>query len=134
MSYLSNGFDASAQTLSGASLAQKIRRMKPPERAVLAAEILDGTIIVRGLTAKSVATLVGVNQGYVFAALKAQPEQRELVKRGQRPLIPARAHTRPALAAIDWRSIDDAALTETVRSIGIERTLSALALAERITQ
>jgi hypothetical protein len=134
MSYISNGSHASSRTLSGASLAQKIRRMTPPQRAVMAAEILDGALIVQNLTAKSIVMIVNANMAYVCAALRSTPEQRELVKRGQRPLIPTRARALRAPAAIDWHSVDDAALTETVRSIGIERTLSALALAERTTQ
>jgi hypothetical protein len=65
--------------------------MTPPQRAVMAAEILDGALIVQNLTAKSIAMIVNANMAYVCAALRSTPEQRELVKRGQRPLIPTRA-------------------------------------------
>src|SRR5262249_43835258 len=75
----SNG---SRRAISGASLAQLRRHLAAPARACLAADIVDGKIILQGLTAKSIAGLCGVNLGYVDQALKLTPEQRAEVCRG----------------------------------------------------
>jgi hypothetical protein len=86
--YKPNGSNASgARTISGASLARFLRHMSAPQRAVLAAEILNGRIILTDLTAKAVAALVDVNQSYVNAALRCTPEQRLAVASGKRPLV-----------------------------------------------
>ena len=63
----SNG---SRRAISGASLAQIRRRLSAAERAVLAADIVDGRIVLQGLTVKAIAALVGVNVGYVDCALR----------------------------------------------------------------
>ena len=91
MTYIVNSSSTSARCFSGASLAQIARRMTPVERAVLAADIIDGKVVLQGLTAKSVAHLVGTNQSYMFAALRATPVQRAAILAGTRPLMPARA-------------------------------------------
>lgn len=104
--------------------------MTPPQRAVLAAEIIDGRIVLQGLTAKSIAAIVGANSSYVYHPLRATPEQREQVRRGERPLI-LRALPRPK--AIDWGSVDDAALADVARAVGIDRMLNAAAAAEHAT-
>jgi hypothetical protein len=112
----------SGTSLSGASLAQRVRRMTPPQRAVLAAEILDGRVALQGLTAKSVAAMCGVNASYMFAALRCTPEQRASVAAGERPLIETRS--RPALPA-HWADADAAKIVEVIRSIGVDRALTA---------
>jgi hypothetical protein len=43
--------------------------MSPVERAILGAELVEGRVVLEPPTAKTVSTLVGVNHGYVFAAL-----------------------------------------------------------------
>jgi hypothetical protein len=117
------------RAISGASLAQIARRMTPVERAVLAADVVDGRILIQGLTAKSVAHLVGTNQSYMFAALRLSPEHRQAVLNGTRPLVPPRARRQPA-AAIDWGAVGDDELVEAVRQIGVDRALNAAAAAE----
>ena len=131
MLYRSNGASASPRALSGASLAQLVRRKSAAARALLAAEIIDGKIIVQGLTIKAVATIAGCSVGSVFAALRLTPEQREAVERGQRPLVLPQPPA-PSMA-IDWTKVDDETLTDTVRQVGIERVLEAAAAVERVT-
>ena len=117
------------RAITGASLAQRRRRMSAAERACLAADIIDGRVILQGLTAKAIAALVGVNVGYVDRALRLTPEQRAEVCRGDRPLVLPRA---PAPAShIDWNAINDDDLVEAVRRIGIDRALAAAVEAER---
>jgi hypothetical protein len=127
MKYRLNGNGASLRCVSGASLAQLLRRKTPSQRAVIAAEILDGRLVIMGLTAKSVTMLCGANSSYVGAALKCTPEQRELIKRGEQQLTPARRRGR---AAIDWSAINDDDLVEAVRCIGLERALAAAVAGE----
>jgi hypothetical protein len=116
------------RAISGASLAQLRRRMSAAECAVLAADVIDGRIVLQGLTVKAIAALVGVNLGYVHAALKLTPEQRHEVRRGHRRLVPPGA--RAPAAPIDWTTIDDNVLVEAIRRIGLDRTLSAAVEAE----
>ena len=74
------------RAISGVSLAQLRRHMAAPERACLAADIIDGRVVLQGLTAKGIAALCGVNLAYVNAALNLTPEQRCEASRGARPL------------------------------------------------
>jgi hypothetical protein len=131
MQYKLNGSSASARCVTGASLAQIAWRMTPIERAVLAADIIDGKVVLQGLTAKSVAHLVGTNQSYMFAALRASPEQRAKILAGTRPLMPTRARPVPSPAAFAWANVEDEVLVEAVKMIGLDRTLNAAAEAER---
>jgi len=82
--------------LSGASLAQLVRRMSAPGRACLVADIADGRVVLQGLTIKAIAALAGVNLSYVHVALNLTPEQRTEVRRGARPLISPRLRAAPA--------------------------------------
>jgi hypothetical protein len=99
MGYNGNGAAASGpiRSISGASLAQRLRHMSAPARAVLGAAVLDGTVVVNGLTAKSIAELVGVNQSYLFAAARLSPAAREEVVAGQRSLNRSRPPATPKL-------------------------------------
>ena len=124
-----NYTNGARRAISGASLSQLRRHMSAPARACLAADIVDGRIILQGLTAKSIAGLCGVNLGYVDQALRLTPEQRAEVCHGDRPLVtPARA--RPPASPIDWNALDDDALVEAVRAIGIDKALNAVIVAE----
>jgi len=120
--------NGSRRAISGAGLAQLRRRMSAAERACLAADIIDGRVILQGLTAKAIAALVGVNQGYVDHALRLTPEQRAEVCRGDRPLVAPRACA--SAVKIDWGKIGDDMLVEAVRKIGIDRALNAVIVAD----
>src|SRR5262249_14543651 len=88
------------RAITGAGLAQLRRRMSAAERACLAADIIDGRVILQGLTAKAVAALAGVSVGSVDRALRLTPEHRAEVCRGDRPLVQPRA--RAPVSPIDW--------------------------------
>jgi hypothetical protein len=103
--------------------------MSTAERAVLAADIVDGRIILQGLTIKAVAALAGASVDYVHHALRLTPEQREQVRRGDRPLVAPRACA--SAAKIDWEKIGDDMLVEAIRRLGVDRTLEAAVEAER---
>jgi hypothetical protein len=118
------------RAISGAGLAQLRRRMSAAERACLAADIVDGRVVLQGLTVKAIAALVGVNQGYVDRALRLTPEQREQVRHGDRPLVSPRpcadfdALRAAAAAPIDWEAIGDEMLVEpSARSASIARSM-----------
>ena len=128
MQYNANGNGASQRRcLSGASLAQLVRNMSPSERAILAADILDGNVVIMGLTRRMVTAMCRADATYVAAALHTTPEQRAAIARGERSLIRPRPRTP---APIDWTKIDDATLVEAVRRIGLERTLDAAIAAD----
>jgi hypothetical protein len=124
------------RAISGAGLAQLRRRMSAAERACLAADIVDGRVVLQGLTVKAIAALVGVNQGYVDRALRLTPEQREQVRHGDRPLVSPRPCAdfdalRAAGRRADRLGSDrrrDA--RRAVRKIGIDRALNAVIVAE----
>ena len=115
--------------ITGASLAQLLRNMGAAERAILAANIIDGDVVITALTRRMVAMLCGASASYVDAALHHSAEEREAIARGDRPLVP---RTRPRTDArrINWANLDDDVLVEAVRRIGIERTLDAAIAAD----
>jgi hypothetical protein len=118
MEYNLNANGAShRRCISGASLAQLVRKMPPAARAILAADILDGRVVLVGLTRKTVTALCGADPGYVAAALRTTPEQRVAIVRGHRSLV----QTRPRAAApAFWAGIDDGVLEEAVRRVAAE--------------
>jgi hypothetical protein len=113
------------RAISGASLAQLRRYLSPAARACLAADIIDGRVILQGLTAKAVAALVGVSVGSVDRALRLTPQQRAEVCRGDRPLVTPRTY-----APTDAGCMSDDMLVEVVRRVGIDRALHAMVVAE----
>src|SRR5262249_16382766 len=114
--------------ITGASLAQRRWRMSAAERACLAADIVDGRVVLQGLTVKAIAALVGVNVGYVDRALRLTPEQRAEVCRGDRPLLAPRPHA--DAPAFNWNAVGDEMLVEAIRRIGIDRALNAVIVAD----
>ena len=48
------------RAITGASLAQLRRRMSAAERACLAADIVDGRVVLQGLTVKAIAAQRGI--------------------------------------------------------------------------
>ena len=134
MTYLPNGFPASGpRRISGASLAQKLRRLPLPDRAVFGAEILDGSVVVQNLTLQTVASLVNVSVSSLLAAVRATPAQRKEIKTGRRCLQPRQrqlALPAPAKPVIVSADVDDATVINIVRVIGVTRTLEAAVAVE----
>jgi hypothetical protein len=106
------------KTVRGRGLA--IRKLGKAQRAVLGAEILEGTVTLTDLSAKQVAAAVGVSTTYLNAALRASTLHREAVQRGLRPL--AESHVK---ASAERR------LAKIVAEIGVDRVLTTLAAQER---
>jgi hypothetical protein len=103
--------------ISGASLARFVRHMTPAQRAVLAAEIIEGRVILQALTAKAVVALTGANQPYVNIALRLTPEERVAVAAGDSPMTRSRPRPRAAAAADDWWTFNDDAFVAAMRRI-----------------
>jgi len=112
------------RTISGAGLAQRQRRMSAAERACFAADVIDGKIMLAGLTVKSIAALIGVCPAYVHRALNLTPEQRIEVRCGYRPLVQPRCAPLPT----EWDE-----LVKELRLLGPDRTLDAAIEAERVS-
>jgi hypothetical protein len=60
-------------------------------RACNAADAIDGVTVLGRPTLKLAAAAFGVSVGYVTSALRLPPDQRQAVRRGERPLILPRA-------------------------------------------
>jgi hypothetical protein len=117
--------------LSGRGLTH--RHLDKRQRAVLAADIVDGIVTVQ-LSAKQVAQLLGVSVPYITLAQQFAPEKRAAVLRGEdstsfaallNPPAPQPALPGPRLA-ITWDGANDDALLANVRAVGIPRTWSAI--------
>jgi hypothetical protein len=115
--------------ISGASLARCLRHMTPAQRAVLAAEIIEGKVVLQGLTAKAVAALTGSSQPYVNIALRLTPEERVEVAAGNRPMV--RSRPRPQASTVDWwrqlndewRQLNDDALLAAINELELSTTV-----------
>jgi hypothetical protein len=102
--------------ISGASFARFVRHMTPAQRAVLAAEIIEGRVILQALTAKAVVALTGANQ------LRLTPEERVAVAAGDSPMTRSRPRPRAAAAADDWWTFNDDAFVAAMRRIEVLST------------
>jgi len=118
----------SMRRLSGAALAQIARRKTAVERAILGAELVEGSVQLEPPTAKAAGTLVNVSYGYIRAALKLSPEQRAAVLAGERPLIEERHRSAP-IEPVYFDKI----VADVIRSIGIDRALAAVIQVEAET-
>jgi hypothetical protein len=109
--------------------------MSAAERACLGADIVDGRVVLQGLTVKFIAALVGTSVDYVDRALRLTPAQRQEVCNGNRPLVPPRPRPRTGCWGrdIDWEAVGDAELAEAIHKIGVDRAINAAIAAERST-
>jgi hypothetical protein len=116
------------KTVTGRYLAHG--KLSKPERAVLAADLHDGTAVLGRLTIAQLARLAGVSDTYVRAAIAASPERRRRVKAGEVPLVapPPVRRTLPLPApAISFAASSDDQVVNLVREIGVGRTWDAIA-------
>jgi hypothetical protein len=74
-----------SKTIKGRGLFA--RKLSKAARAVLAAEIAEGTVSLCDLSFKQIASVVGVSVGYAQMAKHLTSGQREDVRRGTRPLV-----------------------------------------------
>jgi len=70
-------------------------RASKATKAVDAADVLDGLVVVQNPTLRLTAAAYGVSIGSVARARRLTPEQRQAVRRGERPLILPRAPSAP---------------------------------------
>jgi hypothetical protein len=122
---------APRRVLSGRGLTH--RHLDKRQRAVLAADVIDGLVTVQ-LSAKQAAELLGVSVLYVTVAQRLTPEKRAAILKGwdstsfatllsppaQQPALPG-----PRLA-ITWDGASDDALLANVRAAGVTRTWTAI--------
>jgi hypothetical protein len=117
-------------------------RVSKAARACLAADIVDGFAVVQNPTMRLAATAYGVSIGSVARALRLTPEQRQAVRRGQRPLVLPRTPS-PATLPVPAIPVTTSVITpvivgprerlaEIVNEIGLDATLALLANSERV--
>jgi hypothetical protein len=73
-----------------------LKRNAKSARACDAADVVDGLAVLQNLTVRLVATAYGVSESTVALARRLTPDQRQAVRRGQRPLVLPRAAALPA--------------------------------------
>jgi hypothetical protein len=78
----STQFNTPTISISGISLANKLRVRTASQRAVLAVELLEGRLVIGQLTATQAAKLADTNVEYLRAARRATAPQRALLRRG----------------------------------------------------
>jgi hypothetical protein len=124
------------QTITGRSLVH--RRLSKVQRAVLAADVIDG-LAQYVQTDQQVAAAFGVSGTYVLAARKLSPRERSAILQGYdvvrfaELLRPPRqlSLARPTLP--DLKVIPDSVLENLVRSVGTDRLLSIACAVESAT-
>ena len=104
--------------ITGRNLAHSARSAR--QRAVLGAELLEGSTVLVQPTLLQVTELVSVCAPYIRAAHRMRPEDRRLVEAGVRPLFP------PKMVAL----ISDEQLDQLARIDGGARLWAALERAE----
>jgi hypothetical protein len=114
------------RTITGRDLAHKKRT--PTQRALLAADLASGRVIVTGLTLRQATMLTGASPSYASVAARLDGNERIAVARGWRRLLPY--STKPAMPTPKPALVNDAELIELVRSVGIDRTLAAAVAVE----
>jgi hypothetical protein len=137
MQFYTRDGGAASTSITGRSLAGRIPHMTPVERAVLAAEILEGKVALVDVMAKTVAVLCGVSTTYVAGAAKLSQAERVEVLAGQRSLLepnqPRPRHRAPA-PAIDYAAELERILAEAINQIGKDPVLDAAVAAEQQAQ
>jgi hypothetical protein len=122
------------RTIGGASLAH--RQLDKRQRAVLAADVLDGVAAFTPTQAQ-IALICGVSVSYIVAARKLSPGKRAAILRGWDPtsftdlLNPPRQLSLAGPVLPDIRVITDCDLEHVARVVGTERMLSAAVAVER---
>jgi hypothetical protein len=111
------------QTIVGAGLAN--RHLDKRQRAVLAADVLDGTMRLNP-SQKQLADIFGVSVVYIAIAQKLSPGRRAAILRGWDPtpfteLMPRRSAMLPA---------PNLQLEHVIRAVGVERVLEAAVAVE----
>ena len=112
-------------------------------KACDAADVLDGLAVVQNFTLRLIAAAYGVSIGSVARARRLTPEQRQAVRKGQRPLIlprtpsappvlpvPSTVPATPPVAPVAAGARER--LREIINEIGLNATLDLLAASEQL--
>jgi hypothetical protein len=124
------------RTIVGASLAH--RQLDARQRAVLAADVLDGVVTFTPTQAQ-IALICGVSVPYIMVARKLSPGKRAAILRGWDPtsfaelMNPPRQLSLAGPAIPDMRVITDIDLEHVARVVGVERMLAAAVAVEHTT-
>jgi hypothetical protein len=115
------------KTIAGRGLAH--RHLDSRQRAVLAADVLDGTVQF-DLSQTQLATLLGVSVPYIQAARKLSPSKRTGILHGWdlmsfAELVPTQRQLRMKLPMPMCASITNHQLQHVIRTVGVERALNA---------
>jgi hypothetical protein len=111
-------------------------------KACAAADAVDGLAVLQNYTLRLAATAYGVSIGSVARARRLSPEQRQAVRRGQRPLVLLRAPSAPPALPMPSTTPATPPVPPTVMSarerlgaiineIGLSATLDLLAASEK---
>jgi len=109
-----------ARKIEGRKLSRRRKRISPSHKALLALDLMSGTVSVSRFTGAQARVLAGASYGYVATAAKLTPEQRRLVECG---LSLSAFHNR--------HQPTDAALDDYIIKVGADRVMEAL---DRYTQ
>lgn len=105
------------QVLSGRDLDCVVQASTPTKRALLAADIEAGRVIIERPTARQARVLARANFPYASAARRLSPMERVAARIGRLNL---------AAKARERRPISDAKLDKLISEIGDERMMAAL--------
>jgi hypothetical protein len=91
--------------IEGRGLAATLPNLSAARRAILLADIFDGSLKLQNLTISQLCTIMGVSKQYAFVALKLTPEQRAEVKRNERPLVARKPKPKPSSGSDIFNSL-----------------------------
>jgi hypothetical protein len=109
------------------------RKASKAARAVIAADILDGLMVLQNPTVSIVTVALGVSASSVANARRLTPEQRDAVRKGRRPLV---LPTKPAPLRLPPPAVANSApapvsarekLAEVVAEVGVNTTIDMIA-------
>jgi hypothetical protein len=114
-------------------------RASKSAKACDAADVIDGLAVLQNPTLRLAAAAYGVSIGSVARARRLTPEQRQAVRKGQRPLIlPATSSAPPAPPVSAMPAAPPVIvgprerLDDIVAEIGLNATLDLLAATEKV--
>jgi hypothetical protein len=103
-----------AKAIEGRKLSRK--PISPSHRALLAVDLMNGTVQVSRLTGPQARALTGASVGYVGTASRLNPEEREQVERGKLTLS----------AFHNNKTVSDARIDRFIAKAGAENVMRGL--------
>jgi hypothetical protein len=103
-------------------------RSSKAARACDAADVVDGLIVLQNPTLRLAAAAFGISAGSVARAHRLSPEERNLVRRGWRPLVQPRMQ--PVPVAPSPLTSPQEQLSAIVDQLGLDRVLNLLSAFE----